>query len=246
MSLKLGERPVTCSCTNGATDKKNKSRLAFKSEPFPSPVLELTGQNLCNVLSLRGDTEYTPPHPSLHPLSPLTPAPGRMELLGSSRSFIATCSIFFILIPLNTQSISQPTEGNPPSQQRYSRVLSPSALLFLPSLPWSSLQVPLCYCCCRTDSWPSSGSHTISPQGWGVRPAVPTDYQRRHTKLPAFALQCYTLPIWFNEQHQRLHRLQRIVSSWFLGISGLFWGGFCFFTVQFLLIVRAVGFLQMC
>lgn len=60
-------------------------------------------------------------------------------------------AIICLFIPINTKSISQPTERVfAPNQQRCSRVLNPLALLF--TLASLKRQVPLCYGCCHTDS----------------------------------------------------------------------------------------------
>lgn len=50
--------------------------------------------------------------------------------------FVLLITIICLFIPINTKSISQPTDGVfAPKQQRCSRVLNPLALLFLPLLP---------------------------------------------------------------------------------------------------------------
>lgn len=136
MYLKLGERLVTCSCTNGVTDRKNKLQLGSKSSRYH---LFWNSENFWFLSSQRWHRIWFPHCP---------PLDRRVKLLLFSPSFIATffifCSCYYyyyylLFIPTNTKSISKPTEGVfAPNQQRCSRVLNPLALLFLPLLPWSS------------------------------------------------------------------------------------------------------------
>ena len=115
-----------------------------------------------------------------------------------------------------------------PNQQRCSRVLNPLALLFLPLLPWNSR----CH-------FATVAAAQIPDLPWDLTPfphraegcAQQSPPAIRQANSPA----CVCCPSVLHAAHSgsmnsikgRLNRLQRIVSLWFLGITG-----FCVFVLN--------------
>lgn len=132
-------------------------RTSYNSALSQAPIIcSGTQEEICNCLALGGDIEYDsltarPPHPPRKESeTPLIFTVFYSHILNFC-SYIIN-SIICLFIPINTKSISPPTERVfAPNQRRCSRVLSPLALLF--TLASLKHQVPLCYTgCCHTDS----------------------------------------------------------------------------------------------
>lgn len=123
-------------------------------------------------------------------------------------------------MPLNMKSVSQPTAGVlTQNQQRCSRVLYPLALLFLPLLLWSSR----CHFATVAVAQIPDLPQDLTPFPQGLREVLGSPHQlsdeASHLCCPSVLHAAHSSSM--NSIKGRLNRLQRIVSLWFLGRTGL-------------------------